>query len=81
MNSARDAGVLPEAPHLKLVPQLPVSHDPLPLLSNLQPVRPHMRPDQLTGAVNMRDSPVFRVNPPPLKFSPGNTAGQIVWPQ
>lgn len=78
MNSASVAGVLPEPEHLMLSPQLPVWQFPLPVLSKLQPDRPHIRPDQLSGAVKTLDWPVFRAKPPPSKYSPGKTAGQIV---
>lgn len=59
-------------------PQLPVWHVPDPDVSKLQPVRPQIRPDQLTGAVKTTDWPGLRTKPPPLKYSPGKTAGQMV---
>ncbi|KAL6982958.1 hypothetical protein U1Q18_016353 [Sarracenia purpurea var. burkii] len=42
------------------------------------PVRAHIRPLQLTGAVKTMDWPDLRAMPPPLKFSPGVIPGQIV---
>lgn len=71
-------GVSPEAVHWSDEPHRPVKHVPLPLLSNLQLVRPHIRPDQLTGAVWTLDSLDFRAYPPPPKLSPGVMAGHIV---
>lgn len=78
MNSAKVAGGSPEPAHLRLVPQLPVSHEPLPELSKLQPLRPHIRPDHPTGAVNTIDWPDFRGKPPPPKLSPGVIPGQTI---
>lgn len=78
VNSASEAGGLPAEPHLRVAPQLPVSHDSLLFRSKLQPVRAQMRPDQATGAVNTMVWPGFKTKPPPLKYSPGVTAGQIV---
>nr|GMD80030.1 hypothetical protein KK1_011842 [Ipomoea batatas] len=43
VNSARVLGGLPQAMHCNAPPQSPVSHEPLPLASKLQFVRPHMR--------------------------------------
>nr|GMD75137.1 hypothetical protein KK1_011842 [Ipomoea batatas] len=43
VNSARVLGGLPQAVHCNAPPQSPVSHEPLPLASKLQFVRPHMR--------------------------------------
>lgn len=63
------------------VPHAPVWHEPLPFLSNLQPVRPQMRPLHPTGALKTIDWPDFNAKPPPLKFSPGVIAGQIVYLQ
>ena len=79
MNSASEAGGFPEAEHFRLEPHEPVSQVPVPVLSKLQPVRPHIRPDQPTGALKTMDWPGLSSNPPPLKFSPGVIAGQIVW--
>lgn len=78
MNSASVVGVAPEALHWRVVPHDPVWHVPLPLLSNLQPVRPHIRPLHPNGALRTIDWPDFKANPPPLKLSPGVIPGQIV---
>nr|GMD81419.1 hypothetical protein KK1_011842 [Ipomoea batatas] len=43
VNSARVAGGLPHAVHCSAPPQSPVWHEPLPLASKLQFVRPHIR--------------------------------------
>nr|GMD78758.1 hypothetical protein KK1_011842 [Ipomoea batatas] len=42
-DSARVLGGVPHPVHCSTPPQSPVSHEPLPLESNLQFVRPHMR--------------------------------------
>lgn len=78
VNSASVVGVSPEAVHLREVPHLPVWQVPLPFLSKLQPVRAQIRPDHATGAVSTMDWCDFNSKPPPLKFSPGKIAGQIV---
>ena len=77
MNSARLAGGAPDAPHRSEEPQEPVAQEPLPDASKLQSVRPQMRPDHPTGAVNTIDCPGRSANPPPPKLSPGVNAGQI----
>lgn len=79
MNSASDAGGFPEAEHFRVEPHEPVSQVPVPVLSKLQPVRPHIRPDQPTGALNTMDWPGLSSKPPPLKLSPGVIAGQTTW--
>lgn len=79
MNSASEAGCFPEVEHFKFEPHEPVSQLPVPVLSNLQPVRPQILPDQSTGALKTMELPGLSLNPPPLKFSPGVIAGHIVW--
>lgn len=79
MNSASEAGGFPEAEHFSVDPHAPVSQVPVPVLSKLQPVRPHILPDQPTGALKTMDCPGLSSNPPPLKLSPGVIAGQMTW--
>lgn len=55
-----------------------VWHFPLPLLSKLQPVLPHILPLQLEGAVYIVDSPGFNVKPLPLLLSLRVIPGHIV---
>lgn len=54
---------------------------PLPAPSKLQPVLPQKRPDQPAGAVNSKDDPGGRENPPSPSSSaplPESVPGQIV---
>lgn len=78
VSSASVDGVSPEAVHWSDEPHRPVRHVPLPELSKLHLVLPHIRPDQPTGAVWTLDSLDFRAYPPPPKLSPGVMAGHIV---
>lgn len=83
MNSARVAGGLAPAPlhSTWLEPQSPVVQLPWPVAgSNVQPVRPQNRPDQLGGAWKDRDPPGGSSNPvlsslllPALDKIPGHT--------
>lgn len=79
MNSASETGCFPAVVHFRFEPHEPVLQLPVPVLLNLQPVRPQIRPDQPTGALKTTEWPGLSLNPPPLKFSPGVIAGHIVW--
>nr|GMD78759.1 nardilysin-like isoform X2 [Ipomoea batatas] len=72
--SARVLGGLPHPVHCSTPPQSPVWHEPLPLESNLQFVRPHMRAIFVpAGALIVQRWPRSRRRPPPTGVDAAHT--------
>jgi len=64
-NSTRVTGGagFPPAHSIVEVPQSPVTHENLPVMSREQRVRPHNRPDQAGGTGRVLESPGMRAKP------------------
>nr|GMD82373.1 hypothetical protein KK1_011842 [Ipomoea batatas] len=76
--STRVFGGLPHSVHCNTPPQSPVWHEPLPLLSKLQFVRPHTRPSlELAGMLIVQFWPWSSRWPPPTGVAAAHT-GPVV---